>query len=124
MSRLAFPFAVTALGRSAQVPYGSDEHVRQMLELLVFTLPGERVMRPELGSPVRQLVFGPEGGPAAVALDAALQSAIQQWLGDVLTLLDVTVSPTGGTGILEIVVTYEVRATGSVTETRLTGDLG
>jgi uncharacterized protein len=121
VTRLAFPFAVTALGRSAQVPYGSDAHVRQMLELLVLTLPGERVMRPELGSPVRQLVFGPEGGPAAVALDAALQSAIQQWLGDVLTVLDVTVSAADGT--LEIVVTYEVRATGSVVESRLTEDL-
>jgi uncharacterized protein len=121
VSRLAFPFAVTALGRSAQVPYGSDDHVRQMLRLLVLTLPGERVMRPELGSPVRQLVFGHEDGPAAVALTAALQAAIQQWLGDVLTLLDLTVNTADGT--LEIVVTYEVRATGSVVESQLTEDL-
>jgi len=122
MSRLAFPFTVTALGRSAQVAYGSDEHVRQLLELLVFTVPGERVMRPELGSPVRQLVFGPEGGPAALAVDASLQSAIQQWLGDVLTLLDVTVDATDA--VLEITVSYLVRATGAVAEARLTRDLG
>ncbi|AKJ15760.1 hypothetical protein ABB07_38695 [Streptomyces incarnatus] len=110
------------MGRSAQVTYGSDEHVRQMLELLVLTLPGERVMRPELGSPARQLVFGPQDGPATVALGAALQSAIQQWLGDVLTLLDVAVEVTGS-GVLEIVVTYEVRSTGTTDELRVRKDL-
>lgn len=123
MSRLAFPFAVTALGRSAQVGYGGDEHVRQMLELLVLTIPGERVMRPELGTPVQQLVFGPQGGPAAIALDAALASSIQQWLSDVLTLVDVAVTAGGDTGTLEIDVTYEVLSTGSTARTRLTKDL-
>jgi len=117
VSRLAFPFAVTALGRSAHLPYGSDEHVRQMLELLIMTVPGERVMRPELGSPARQLVFGAEGGPAGVALGAALQSSVQQWLGDVLTLLDLTIDTTGEDGSLDIVVNYEVKATGTVTQT-------
>ena len=90
--RLAAPFRPTALGRSDTVVYGSDAHVRQMLELLVFTVPGERVMRPDLGSPVHQMVFGPVGGAAAVALEAALQAAVQQWLGGVLTLLDLTVT--------------------------------
>src|SRR5262245_33343500 len=52
MSRLAFPFGPAASGRSAAVVYGSDAHVRQMLELLIFTMAGERVMRPDLGSPV------------------------------------------------------------------------
>ncbi|GAA2753172.1 GPW/gp25 family protein [Kitasatospora cinereorecta] len=124
MSRLAFPFAVTALGRSAQVTYGSDAQVRQMLELLVLTHYGERVMRPELGSPAGQLVFSPQDGPAAVALRAALQSAIQQWLGDVLTLRDVEVGLEAGDGVLEVVVTYELRSNGSLAELRLRKDLG
>ncbi|MFJ5776181.1 GPW/gp25 family protein [Streptomyces sp. NPDC093094] len=123
MSRLAFPFTVTGPGRSAEVAYGGDEHVRQMLELLVLTLPGERVMRPELGSPARQLVFGPQDGPATVALGAALQSAIQQWLGDVLTLLDVAVEVSDGNGVLEIVVAYEVRSSGTTDEVRMRKDV-
>lgn len=123
MSRLAFPFTVTGLGRSAAVAYGTDEHVRQMLELLVLTVPGERVMRPELGSPARQLVFGAQDGPAAAALGAALQSAIQQWLGDVLTLLDVAVEAVDGSGVLEIVVSYEVRSTGTEDEVRVRKDI-
>ena len=117
MTRLAFPFGVTALGQSAAVPYGSDAHVRQMLELLVFTMPDERVMRPDMGSPVRQMVFAPGGGPAAIALEAALQAAIQQWLGAVLTLLDLSVTAHEGQAVLDIAITYEVKAS------RTTGEL-
>jgi phage baseplate assembly protein W len=121
--RLAFPFRPTALGRSDTVAYGSDAHVRQMLELLVFTVPGERVMRPDLGSPVRQRVFGPLGGATALALDAALSAAIGQWLGDVLTLLDLTVTVLDADAALEVVIGYEIRATRTVGEVRVRQDL-
>jgi uncharacterized protein len=115
MTRLAFPFGINALGQGAGVPYSSDAHVRQMLELLVFTMPDERIMRPDLGSPVRQMVHAGSGGPVAIALEAALQSAIQQWLGSVLTLLDLRV--TADEAVLDIAITYEVKAS------RTTGDL-
>lgn len=110
MSRLSFPFAVASLGRSATVTYGSEAHVRQMLELLVFTMPDERVMRPDLGSPARQMVFGVGGGPAALALQAALQAAIQQWLGGVMTLLDLTVAADEREATLDVSITYQVTA--------------
>jgi phage baseplate assembly protein W len=110
MSRLAFPFTPAASGRSATVAYGSDAHVRQMLQLLIFTLAGERVMRPDLGSPVMQMVFGAGNGPAAIALQAALQAAITQWLGHLLELRDLSVSFNDNEAILEVVVTYEVLA--------------
>jgi phage baseplate assembly protein W len=117
MTRLAFPFGVNALGQGAGVAYGSDAHVRHMLELLIFTMPDERVMRPDLGSPVRQMVHAGSGGPVAIALEAALQSSIQQWLGSVMTLLDLRVSADGPEGVLDISITYEVKAS------RMTGDL-
>ncbi|MFB6608714.1 GPW/gp25 family protein [Agromyces sp. NPDC056379] len=116
MSRLAFPFRPTALGGSDAVDYGSDAHVRQLLELLVFTVPGERPMRGDLGSPVRQLVFGSAGGTQAIAVEAALQATVQQWLGHLLTLVDLTVTPTDDAA-LEVVITYETlraRTTGQV----------
>lgn len=109
MSRLAFPWSVTPLGQSASVAYGSSAHVRQMLELVIFTMPLERVMRPDFGTPVRQMVFGPTGGPQAIALEAALQAAIMQHLGHVLDLLDLSV--TADEALLEISVSYEVLST-------------
>ncbi len=123
MSRLAFPYGVTALGQSAAVDYGSDAHVRQMLELLIFTMPDERVMRPGLGSPVRQMVFGPGGGPVAIALEASLQAAVQQWLGHVLTLIDLSVTAADGDAVLDVAVTYEVTATKQAGSLNLRKDL-
>ncbi|MBA2954131.1 hypothetical protein GON03_07345 [Nocardioides sp. MAH-18] len=123
MSRLSFPFGPTPLGRSAVVDYGSDAHVRQLLELLIFTVPGERVMRPELGSPVRQMVFGPLGGPTSLALEAALQATVQQWLGHVLTLVDLTVTVFDEDAALEVSVTYETVRTRSTGQVRVRKDL-
>jgi hypothetical protein len=111
MSRLAFPYGPAASGRSATVAYGSDAHVRQMLELLIFTLAGERVMRPDLGSPVLQMVFGAGNSPEALALEATLQATITQWLGHVLDLHDLSVRFDEKDAALEVVVTYETLGT-------------
>ena len=118
MTRLAFPFVPAPSGRSASVDYGSDAQVRQMLELLIFTMAGERVMRPDLGSPVKQMVFNAGNGPVAIALQATLQAAIAQWLGQVLELHDLSVDFAENDAALEITCTYEVLA--SKTGGRLT----
>ena len=113
MTRLAFPFGPAASGRSATVAYGSDPHVRQSLELLIFTLAGERVMRPDFGSPILQLVFGAGNGPAAIALQAMLQAAVTQWLGRIMDLHDLSVAFNENDAVLEITVTYEALASKS-----------
>ncbi|WP_227243352.1 GPW/gp25 family protein [Paraburkholderia caribensis] len=110
MSRLAFPFGVAASGRSATVEYGSDEHVRQMLHLLILTLCGERVMRPDVGSPVLQMLFAAGAGPVAVALQATLQAAITQWLGHLLEVQELSVSFDETTAVLDIDIAYETLA--------------
>jgi uncharacterized protein len=114
MTRLAFPFAAAANGRSATVSYSSDAHVRQMLELLILIMTEERPMRPDLGSPVRQMLFGAGNGPVAIALQATLQATITQWLGHVLELQDLQVQFSENDAALEILVTYEVRVTKTV----------
>lgn len=111
MNRFAFPYGPAPSGRSATVTYASDAHVRQMLELLIFTLTGERVMRPDLGSPITQMIFGAGNGPVAIALQAALQATITQWLGHVLELHDLSVTFDDKDAVLEVVVTYETLQT-------------
>jgi phage baseplate assembly protein W len=81
-----------------------------MLELLIFTLTGERVMRPDLGSPVTQMVFAPGNGPVAIALQATLQAAIAQWMGHLLEVQDLAVTFDESQAALEVAVTYEVLA--------------
>lgn len=113
MTRLAFPYAPAPSGRTATVSYGSDAHVGQMLELLIFTLAGERVMRSDLGSPILQMVFGAGNGPSAIALQAALEATITQWLGHVLELHKLSVTFDERDAALEVVVDYETLRTKS-----------
>lgn len=88
----------------------SDDHIRDMLELLLFTDPGERLNRPGFGSGLRQLVFAPNSPEFATALEYTVQAAIQRELGDVLTLEGVSV--TSEDASIHVIVDYLVVATG------------
>lgn len=104
---IAYPFHLNNKGRTALST--SDDHVREMLEQLLFTSPGECVNRPDFGSGIQQLVFEPTSPELATALQFALKAAIQRWLGDVIQLqaLEVTSRST-----LSIVIQYIVQRTG------------
>ncbi len=64
----------------------SHHHLRDLLEQLLLTQPGERVMRPDLGSGLAHLIFEPAGEALAAALQAQAQAVILQHLGDRLEL--------------------------------------
>ncbi|MFN9645966.1 MAG: GPW/gp25 family protein [Cyanobacteriota bacterium] len=110
--RLAFPFTATPLGQATAWPYGSARHVRDCLELLILTGPGERVMRPAFGSQAREMLFASGNGPAAVALEAALQATVTQELGHLLDLINLQVDNDEAAAALLISLTYAVKATG------------
>jgi phage baseplate assembly protein W len=102
-----FPFHFDGRGRTAAT--GDDNHIRDMLEQLIFTNPGERVNRPDFGSGLRQLVFAPNSPELAATLQFTLQAAIQRWLGDVIELRALSVDSVDST--LSVDVTYAVRRT-------------
>ena len=85
-----FPFHFDSRGRTAGA--GADDHIRDMIEQLLFTSPGERVNRPDFGSGLLQLVFAPNSPELAATLQFTMQAALQQWLGDVIEVqaLEVT----------------------------------
>jgi phage baseplate assembly protein W len=109
-----FPFHFGALGRTATTD--GDEHVRDMIEQLLFTSPGERVNRPDFGSGLLQLVFAPNSPELAAALQFTVQAALQRWLGDVIEVQALEVTSVDSS--LRVVVRYAVRRNGEVrTET-------
>lgn len=105
---IAYPFHLNNKGRTALST--SDDHVREMLEQLLFTSPGECVNRPDFGSGIQQLVFEPTSPELATALQFALKAAIQRWLGDVIQLQALEVTSQEST--LSIVIQYIVQRTG------------
>ena len=91
-----FPYRFDGRGRTAETD--DDEHVRDMIEQLLFTAPGERVNRPDaLGAGALELVFAPNGDALAAATRLSVQAALQEWLGDVIEVSDVDVEASDAT---------------------------
>lgn len=106
--QLAFPYRITGSGRTDT---GGD-HLREMIEQVLFTVPGERVNRPGFGSGLYELVFATEGDQVIAATQAIVQGALQQWLGEVIEVAAVEVNVRENQ--LQITVRYKVRRTGDV----------
>jgi hypothetical protein len=105
-----FPFHFDGRGRTAST--GDDDHIRDMIEQLLFTSPGERVNRPDFGSGLLQLVFAPNSPELAAALQFTTQAALQRYLGDLIDLQTLEVRSVDST--LNVVVKYVVKRTGDV----------
>jgi phage baseplate assembly protein W len=87
-----------------------DESVRQAILLLLTTRPGERLMRPEYGSHLHRLVFGPNDHTAAGLAIHYVRRALTRWEPRVeIVELDAEADPDRPTQ-LSISLTYRVRA--------------
>jgi phage baseplate assembly protein W len=103
--QIDYPLRVDGRGRTAAT--SEDDHVRDLVEQVLFTSPGERVNRPTLGTNLMQLVFAPNSEELATATQFLVQGALQQWLGDVIQVEAVGVTSVDST--LEVTVQYLVR---------------
>lgn len=113
---VAYPYRIDGRGRTAIA--GEDEHIRDMIEQLLFTVPGERVNRPDFGSGLLQLVFAPNSDSLAAATQFAVAAALQQWLGDVIEVQNVVVENADST--LTVTVEYVVTRTREQRSARFT----
>lgn len=55
------------------------ESIRQSILLLLSTVPGERVMRPEYGCELSRLVFSPRDGTTAGLAIHFVRRALERW---------------------------------------------
>ena len=84
-----YPFFIDGRGRVAEADL--DAHIRQLIEQVLFTGPGERVNRPDFGSEIQQLLFTPNSPELAAATQFLVQGALEQWLADVIQVETVEV---------------------------------
>lgn len=115
-----FPFHFDDRGATATTGY--DDHVRDMIEQLLFTSPGERVNRPDFGSGLMQLVFAPNSPELAATLQFTVQAALGQWLGDVIDVR--TLEVRSEDAALFVRLDYVVRATGQLRSDEFTRETG
>src|SRR5271156_4944653 len=102
-----FPFQLDGRGRTLDP---LDDYLRQLVEQVLFTSPGERVNLPDFGSGLLQLTFAPNSLEMAAATQLTVQGALQKWLGNYIKVLSVEASAVEST--LTVAVTYAPLNTG------------
>ena len=107
MSHIDYPYHFDNRGRTAET--GEDAHIRNLIEQVLFTAPGERVNRPTFGSGLMQLVFAPNSDTLAATMQFLVQGALQQWLGDLIAVESVQVDAQDG--MLRVAIQYLIRRT-------------
>ena len=109
MSHLDFPYHYDGRGRTAVT--SDDDHIRDLIEQVLFTSPGERVMRPDFGCGLLAMVFEPNDPSLAATTQMLVQGALQQYLGDLIAVLGVEVEVFDG--VLRVTVRYASLRDGS-----------
>lgn len=105
----AFPVGVDAQGAIA-LARGTDE-LEQAMQLILLSYPGERPMRPQFGSRLRDFVFAGATLENASAISSEVRAALLRWEPRVdVADVDVTPDP-DDLGTLYIDITYVVKAT-------------
>jgi uncharacterized protein len=107
----SFPVTTDAPG---QVRLASaDESIRQSIWTILSTSPGERVMRPDFGCGMHDMVFGVNSAGTANAVAGAVRQALARWEPRI-DVLDVYAAPDpAAPSRLLIEINYQVRSTNS-----------
>src|SRR5215813_9746746 len=92
-SRVAFPPRLGDRNRFGMVD--DDAAIRQSIYLIIYTVPGERVMRPEFGCEIHSLIFWPANYETAALAERYVREALERWEPRII-LKDVEVTPGGG----------------------------
>src|SRR6201997_2549745 len=105
-----FPFQFDGRGRTLNP---QENYLRQLVEQILFTSPGERVNLPDFGSGLLQLPFAPNSEELAAATQFAVQGALQKGLRTFIKVQSVVASAQDA--VLTVTVTYALLNT-DVTE--------
>jgi len=103
-----YPYRFDERGRTAEAD--ESPHVRDLIEQVIFTAPGERVNRPDFGSGLLRLVFAPLSDELAATTQVLVQGSLQRWLGDLIQVNAVNVE-TRDSALL-VTIEYVLRSTG------------
>ena len=104
----SFPIAPDAIGELEYAAY--EESVRQAVWIILGTAKGERVMRPDFGCGIHDLVFERNTVSTAGRVTQSVREALLMFEPRI-ELVDVSVVPQPSGEVMQISVDYRVRAT-------------
>ena len=106
---LSFPLQFSPRGQIALAR--GEQDIEQSIRIILGTVPGERVMRPEFGCQAWELVFAPNDPATAGLMADYVGSALERWeprieVNDVLVYADDEQD-----GALVVEILYSIKAT-------------
>ncbi|MEV6596440.1 GPW/gp25 family protein [Actinoplanes sp. NPDC051346] len=107
----AFPAAISRTG-SVRLVSGVEE-VDAAIRMILSTVPGERVMRPEFGCAMWESLFAPITAGTLGLVEQAVREALERWEPRI-TVESVLATGEQATGTITIVIAYRIRATNDV----------
>ncbi len=107
----AFPVRVDSSGALDRAEY--EEGVRQSIWTVLGTAKGERVMRPDFGCGIYDLVFEINSPSTAGKVSQAVRQALLLYEPRI-DVLDIQVQAESGGEVMVISIDYQVRATNNV----------
>lgn len=108
-SGLNFPLRVDALGSLELV--SADRDIQQSIAIILGTRPGERVMRPEFGCQVHDLIFEPRDAILVGKIRGSVMKALARWEPRI-DVIDVNpVLERESDGSVLVTIDYQIKAT-------------
>jgi phage baseplate assembly protein W len=96
-------------GRLAVAEYEDD--IRQSILIILETAPGERLMRPDFGCGIHELVFGVVDSTMLQRVRSVVSEALREYEPRI-DVLDIEAdADAAGTGLLTVEIEYRVRKT-------------
>ena len=107
----AFPAGINRNG-SVRLVTGTEE-VDAAIRMILSTVPGERVMRPEFGCSMWEQLFAPLTATTLGLIEQAVREALERWEPRI-ELESVEAAGEQSTGTVHITVAYRVKSTNDV----------
>jgi hypothetical protein len=106
-----FPVQPDPVGGIALAAY--EDSIRQSIWLILGTSPGERVMRPDFGCGLYDLVFSPASAETSSRANGMVREALLRWEPRIDVLNISTTNDPQEPNKLLIMIDYRIRATNS-----------
>jgi Bacteriophage baseplate protein W len=107
----AFPAAINRTGTVRLV--SGVEEIDAAIRMILSTVPGERVMRPEFGCAMWEMLFAPLTAGTLGLIEQYVREALERWEPRI-TLEKVLAEAEQDTGTVHISIGYRVRSTNDV----------
>lgn len=105
----AFPIGLDVRGRFGLARHERD--IEQAISMILLTPKGQRVMRPEFGCQIHDLIFAPNDSTTAGLADYYVREALAMWEPRIEVLNVRIMSDSGDVGRMLIDIQYLIKAT-------------